>query len=454
MSRPKEGLARRLTLWDAVAIHVGIILGSGIFVAPDDVAAAFPGLSSLLPWILGGAIATCGAFVYAECAVRIPETGGFFNYYRAALGEAPAFVAGWAGYVATYPASMGAIARVFGDVMPQAIPGVPAAPRLYAALALATVGALNVAGVRLSASVQRVLTGGKVLAIAAVVLAAVAAAGTITAPSTPTSVPSASFAALSLAALVAVLWAYDGWSDVTLVAGEVKEPGRNIGRTVLLGSAILVALYGGVQLAVTHVLGPAAGTSENAFTATVERGLGSAAGTAVAWIVLLSTLGALHGVTFAASRIGYAMARDGAFFRAFYRVHPRFQTPARSVVALSAAAIVYVLATGFRELVFHFSFNVWLFYAATAICLLRLRRRNVGEPLAWRAPGGPLAPTVVLLTAAGISGSLFVQSPTRAGAGLALLLSGFPIWLLWKWARRGTPPRSETTPMDAGTDGH
>ena len=125
MSRPEEGLARRLTLWDAVAIHVGIILGSGIFVAPDDVAAAFPGLSGLLPWILGGAIATCGAFVYAECAVRIPETGGFFNYYRAALGEAPAFVAGWAGYVATYPASMGAIARVFGDVMPQAIPGVP-----------------------------------------------------------------------------------------------------------------------------------------------------------------------------------------------------------------------------------------------------------------------------------------------------------------------------------------
>ncbi|HEX5043989.1 MAG TPA: amino acid permease, partial [Candidatus Polarisedimenticolaceae bacterium] len=276
MSRPQEGLARRLTLWDAVAIHVGIILGSGIFVAPDDVAAAFPGLAGLLPWILGGAIATCGAFVYAECAVRIPETGGFFNYYRAALGEAPAFVAGWAGYVATYPASMAAIARVFGDVLPQAMPGAPAAPRLYAALALATVGCLNVAGVRLSASVQRVLTGGKVLAIAAVIVAAVAAASSVIPPAASASppFPATGFAALPLAALVAVLWAYDGWSDVTLVAGEVKEPGRNIGRTVLLGSAILVVLYGGVQLAVTHVLGPAAATSENAFTATVERGLG------------------------------------------------------------------------------------------------------------------------------------------------------------------------------------
>src|SRR6185503_4694063 len=220
--------------------HVGIILGSGIFVAPDDVAAAFPGLAGLLPWILGAAIATCGAFVYAECAVRIPETGGFFNYYRAALGEAPAFVAGWAGYVATYPASMAAIARVFGDVLPQAIPGVPEAPRAYAALALATVGGLNVAGVRLSASVQRVLTAGKVLAIAAVILAAVAAASSVPGPASPTSTPAPTtgFAALSLAALVAVLWAYDGWSDVTLVAGEVKEPG-NIGRTVLLGSAIL-----------------------------------------------------------------------------------------------------------------------------------------------------------------------------------------------------------------------
>lgn len=449
MSTSREGLARRLTLWDAVAIHVGIILGSGIFVAPDDVAAAFPGLYGLLPWILGGAIATCGAFVYAECAVRIPETGGFFNYYRAALGEAPAFVAGWAGYVATYPASMGAIARVFGDVLPQAVPGVPQAPRLYAALALATVGGLNVAGVRLSASVQRVLTGGKVLAIAAVVLAAVAAAPHGT--PTPSTIPAqgGGFAALSLAALVAVLWAYDGWSDVTLVAGEVKEPGRNIGRTVLLGSAVLVVLYGGVQLAVTHVLGAATGSSENAFTATVQRGLGPAAGTAVAWIVLVSTLGALHGVTFAASRIGYAMARDGAFFRAFYKVHPTFQTPARSVIALSAAAIVYVLATGFRELVFHFSFNVWLFYAATAICLLRLRRWGRGEPLAWRAPGGALAPAIVLLTAAGISGSLFVQSPKQAAIGLVLLLSGFPVWALWRWARGRA-----TVPMDAPPQEH
>ncbi len=436
MSASQEGLARRLTLWDAIAIHVGIILGSGIFVAPDDVAAAFPGLAGLLPWILGAAIATCGAFVYAECAVRIPETGGFFNYYRAALGEAPAFVAGWAGYVATYPASMAAIARVFGDVLPQAIPGMREAPRAYAALALASVGCLNVAGVRLSASVQRVLTAGKVLAIAAVILAAVAAASSVTAPASPTSIPgpTTGFAALSLAALVAVLWAYDGWSDVTLVAGEVKEPG-NIGRTVLLGSAILVVLYGGVQLAVSHVLGAATGTNQNPFTATVERGLGPAAGRAVAWIVLVSTLGALHGVTFAASRIGYAMARDGAFFKAFHRVHPRFKTPARSVIALAAAAIVYVMASGFRDLVFHFSFNVWLFYAATAICLLRLRRRKTGEPLAWRAPGGPLAPTVVLLTAVGISGSLFVQSPRRAAIGLVLLLSGFPVWLLWRWTR-------------------
>lgn len=434
MSTPREGLARRLTLWDAVAIHVGIILGSGIFVAPDDVAAAFPGILGLLPWIVGGAIATCGAFVYAECAVRIPKTGGFFNYYRAGLGEGPAFVAGWAGYVATYPASMAAIARVFGDVVPAAIPGAPVRPQLYAAMALAGVGALNVAGVRLSATVQRVLTGGKVAAIAAVLLAALVFAAPRDAAAV--AVPmTAGFGALGLAAVIAVLWAYDGWSDVTLVAGEVQNPGRNIGRTVLLGSAILVGLYGAVQLGVTHVLGPATASAENPFTATVERGLGSAAGTVVAWIVLVSTLGSIHGVTLAASRIGFAMARDGAFFEAFHRVHPRFGTPARSVMVLSAAAIVYVMASGFRDLVFHFSFNVWLFYAAATIALLRLRRMQVGEPLAWRAPGGNLAPAVVLVTAACVSGSLFVQSPERASVGLALLLSGVPVWLLWRWAR-------------------
>ena len=202
------------------------------------------------------AIALIGAFVYAECAVRIPRSGGFFNYYRAGLGEGPAFVAGWAGYVATYPASMAAIARVFGDVLPAAIPGVPSRPQLYAALALALVGGLNVAGVRLSASVQRILTGGKVAAVAAVLLAAVIAVASKALPDAsapPVSAAPGTFAALSLAALVAVLWAYDGWSDVTLVAGEVKDPGRNIGRTVLVGSAVLVVLYGGVQLAISGV---------------------------------------------------------------------------------------------------------------------------------------------------------------------------------------------------------
>ena len=368
-----DDLRRQLGLWDAVAIFVGIILGSGIFVAPAAVSGAAPGLlSSVGVWLVGGLVAACGAFCYAECGARLPRTGGFYVFYREAYGGLIAFVGGWAALLVTYPASIAAIAAIFAKYLRVVLPGILTEDwHLVAAAAGAVIaaGTLNALGVRTGAWTQRVLTLAKVLALGALCLAVLLAPR----PSESIAVAPSAFeltgdlGVLSLA-MVLVLWTYDGWSDVTLVSGEIRRPGRNIGRAVVLGVGILIVLYAAVQLAVLTVL-PAerAAESDQVLSEAVEAGLGPAAGRLVALIVVVSTLGSINGIVLAVSRVGFAMARDGAFFRWFGAVHPRWGTPARSVGLLVGATLAYTTTASFDALIKMFSFSVWIFYGLTAV---------------------------------------------------------------------------------------
>lgn len=433
-------LRRQLNLIDSVSIFVGIILGSGIFIAPTVVAGAAPGLlSAAALWLFGGIVAAAGAFCYAECGARLPSTGGFYVFYRRVYGEPLAFVAGWAALLVTYPASIAAIALIFGQYLRELIPALPAAAVPAAgALAVVFAGTFNALGVRTGAWAQRVLTGTKVGALALLCLAAIAAPGgptTARAAAAPSWSIVADLGAL-LGALMVVLWTYDGWSDVTLVSGEIRRPGRDIGRAVLLGIGILLAIYVLTQASVMTLLTPerAAG-SDRVLAEAVESGLGPRAGRGVAALIVVSTLGSINGIVLTVSRLGFAMARDGTFVRWFGSVHPRWETPARSVVALVAISLVYVFAAPFRDLLSLFSFSVWIFYALTAVALVVLRRRGVGEPAEWKAPGGWLPPLVVMLTAAAVTLGLGLQDPKTAVTGLALLAAGFPVWLLWRRGR-------------------
>ncbi|MBZ5637666.1 MAG: amino acid permease [Acidobacteriia bacterium] len=432
---PSEDLRRQLGLVDAAAIYVGIVLGSGIFVAPAAIAGIAPGAAAAAAfWLVGGGIAACGAFCYAECGARLPRTGGFYVFYREAFGAPLAFVGGWAAVLVTYPASIAAIAlvlaRYFGEVIPLRGMEVP-----VAASALVAAGALNALGVRVGAGAQRALTGVKLAALA-LLCAAALLAGT-PAPPSPSPIGLGVRPAALLAALVVMLWTYDGWSDVTLVSGELKRPGRDLGRAVLLGTAVLAVLYVLVQLSVGALLDPAhASSSERVVAEAVEAGIGARAGRLVAVLVVVCTFGSINGTVLTASRLGFAMARDGRFPSWFGRVHPRFNTPARSVAGLVVAALLYVVSAGFGNLLAFFSFSVWIFYGLTAAALVVLRRRGVGEPVSWRAPLGPLPPAVVLVTSLGMTASLMYDDPTRSLAGLGLLLLGFPAYALWK--RYGT----------------
>ena len=432
------GLRRQLGLFDVIALHVGSVLGSGIFVAPAAVAAATAGTwQAAAFWALGGLVTGCGAACYAECGTRLPRPGGFYVTYREVYGTPMAFVGGWAALLVTYPASIAAIALVFGRYLGEVIPGLAPNATAPAAVALLIVGALNVLGVRIAAGLQRLLTSAKVIALAAVCLAAVLVSE---APRAAGALPAASPAvggAAILTAIVVMLWTYDGWSDVSMIAGEVREPGRVLGRAVILGTGVLVLLYATVQLSVGALLPPgSAAGSERVVADAVEAGLGSGSARIASALVVLATFGSVHGIVLAASRLGFAMARDGVFFRAFGRVHPRFGTPARSVAALVLASLIYVFSAGFRNLLAFFSFTVWIFYGLTGAALLVLRHRRVGEPLAWRAPGGALAPAVVLTAAVGMTSALMLDGPRRSLAGLAFLLAGFPVYAVWRRLRR------------------
>jgi amino acid transporter len=281
------------------------------------------------------------------------------------------------------------------------------------------------------------LTAAKVGALGALCLAALCAPRAAVWAREPLE-PSALLAGggALVAALVALLWTYDGWSDVTLVAGEIRDPGRNLGRAVLYGTAILVVLYATVQVAVGTLLpNELAARSERVVAEAVAVGLGAGTGRIVSILVLVCTFGSIGGIVLAASRLGFAMARDGAFLRWFGAVHPRFATPARASWALCGASVFYVFAAEFRNLLNYFSFTVWIFYGLTAIALVLLRRRKVGEGTAYRAPGGLLAPGIVLLTAGAMTSGLAAEDPRGALYGLAMLGAGFAVYLAWRRLR-------------------
>jgi APA family basic amino acid/polyamine antiporter len=421
---------RHLGLADATAIYAGIILGSGIFVAPAAVAGAAPTLPAALAlWVAGGVVAACGATCYAECASRMPSNGGFFVFQREAYGPAVAFVGGWAAIFVTYPASIAAIALVFASYFAEAA-GFEGWERHVACGALAAAALLNVAGLRTGPRAQLVLTTAKVGALAALAIAAFFA---------PAAAPAAAHepsagAATWLAALMLLLWTYEGWSDVTLVAGEVKDPRRNLGRAVLAGTALLALIYALVQAAVLRVL-PAdvAAASSRPVADAVAAAWGTGAGRAVGALVVVSTFGSIVGVILTVSRLAQAMARDGAFLRGFAATHPRWGTPARSIAVMTGASIVYVAVSSFRGVLAYFTFSVWIFYGATAVAVIVLRRRGIGEANAWRAPLGWVPPLVVLAVGVVMTSQIVAAQPAQAAAGAAMLAAGLPAYL---WVRQ------------------
>lgn len=425
--------ARTLGLVDAIAIIVGIIIGSGIFVAPAGVAAASGsfGISAGL-WLLAALVSAAGALTYAECSSRLPQDGGFFVFYRTAFGEWLGFTSGWAAQLVTYPAAIAALAHVAANYTVSLFPALLPAKTAVALFWIALSGGLNGLGIRSGARTQRILTVSKVLAISALCIAA-AFAGTQTLTVLPASAQLPSPAVL-LGALLVLLWTYDGWSDFSLIAGIMRDPGRNLVRGAVISMLLLAALYVAVQAAVLSVLTvEEAAASKSVFSDAAVRAIGPLGGSLVALLVIVSAYGSLHGIVFTVCRLAPAMAKEGDFLPWFAKVDEARGLSLRALGFVVLASMLYAGGANFDLLLRFFGQTVWIFYGLTGIALLLFRRRGVGDETAVRVPGW--APVLLVTSALALTTSLAVEDPWTFFAGVGLVSLGLPVFWGWNFVR-------------------
>ena len=437
-----DRLPRRLGFWSAVAVLVGSTIGGGIFRTPAVIAERVPApLPMFGVWVLGGLLALCGALTYAELAALFPRSGGVYVYIREGFGRLPAFLFGWTELVLIRASALGAIATPFAEYLLRSIGRDPALPEnaglvhYVAAAAVAVTAALNYYGVRWSALVLNLTTGAKYGALLLLVLLAVLVGhgdpGHFTAavgPVTP---------ALFGLALVSVLWAYDGWGDLSFVGGEVRDPERNLPRALVVGTVAIIAIYLLVNAAYLYLL-PLGQMARSPLVAAdaAEAVLGRIGVGAVTVVVMLATFSTLVGSILTAPRIFFAMADDGLFFRAIAKVHPQYQTPSAAIVLTACLGIGFVLIRTFEQLADQFVVAIFPFYALAAAAVFVLRRRRPDVPRPVRVLGYPLVPLLFVLASFLILGNALWAHPRETGFAFLIIALGVPVYYRWIRGRR------------------
>jgi len=446
MPRPErdawgERLPRSLGLWSAVAVLVGSTIGSGIFRTPALIAQRVPAPVPMLGvWVLGGVLALCGALTYAELAAMYPRSGGLFVYVREGFGRMPAFLLGWTELLVIRASALGATSTVFAEYLLRSLgfnpelPGYASAVHPLAAAAIAVTAAFNYVGVNWSAAVLNATTAAKYGALVLLVLVAFAAghgdfrhfAGL--APAGGDTLHAGLFGL----ALVSVLWAYDGFADVSFVSGEVRNPERNLPRALLRGTGAVVAIYLLVNAAYLYLMPIGEVARSRLVAADAAQVLVGRVGVGmVAVVVMVSTFGGLAGSMLTGPRIFFAMADDGLFFKGVARIHPRFRTPSVAIVLTAGLGIAFVLARTFEQLADTFVLALWPFYALGAAAVFVLRRRRPDAPRPVRVWVYPLPPILFLLSALLILGNALVSNPAGTALAFGVILAGLPAYGVW-----------------------
>jgi amino acid transporter len=428
-----ERMPRSVGLLNAVAVSIGITIGSGIFRVPATVAGLLhdPG-SVIVCWVLGGVMALCGALTYAELAAALPRSGGMFAYILEGFGRLPAFLFGWAELTVVRAAALGAIATIFAEYLGYFVPLTPTEVREVAALAIVLVGVLNYIGVRRAAAVLSLTTYAKYAAVLALAFLAFTAVGASSAHFVPlwTAVPSVSLIAT---ALIPVMWSYDGWADLAFIGGEISDPQRTLPRALIVGCLSVALVYLLINLAFIYVLPlpQMAGSKLIATTVATRIPLLAGIGTGlIAGLVMLATFSGLNASMMVGARVFFAMGDRGLFFRAVARVSPRFDSPSVAIVICTALGVVYVLQNDFAQLADRFILGIWPFYALTVAAVFVLRRRRPELPRPYRVWGYPYVPAVFLLASAGMVVNALVTDPVNTGVTLLIIAVGFPVYWL------------------------
>jgi basic amino acid/polyamine antiporter, APA family len=438
-----RALARVLGLRDLILIVIGTVIGSGIFLVPGGVIRDGGGYAgpALVVWIVGGVLSLLGALAYGELGAMNPAAGGLYVYLRDAFGPVTAFLYGWTFFLVIATGSAATLAVASGAYLQQFVALGPIGRKAAAIVLLAVVAAINVRSTRRSADVQNWSTAIKVGALLVMSAVLIAFAGGHPRQPTPFWPPAltSSIASGMGFGMIAVLWAYEGWQYVTFSAGEAVDPQRTFPRAIVIGTASLIGIYLFANVGYLAALGTAGvATSDRVAAEAVSAVAGPAAGKLIAAAILVSIFSATNGLTISAPRVYYAMARDGLFFERLGRVHPRFGTPAVSIVAGTAWAMVLAVSGTFEQLLTYVVFVGWIFYGLGAACVFVLRRTRPDADRPFRVPAYPWTPLLFIIAAAALVTNTIVTQPARAAVGIGVVLLGLPVYFLWR--RRGVAP--------------
>ena len=433
--RPSAELARRLSLSDSIAIVVGIMIGGGIFLVPNLVARSLPSIPMIMGvWVLAGVVSFFGALACAELGAAFPSTGGQYVFLREAYGPATAFLCGWSLFTVARSAQVAWMSVVFSIYASYLVPFGPLVSKLLSLAVLAAFAWVNYHGVRLGAVVQNSFTVAKVAGVLIIVAAALLYSH-VEHHAQP-GVAGISLSSFGVA-LIACLLGYDGWVQLSFVAGEIRNPKRNVVRALTFGTLTVTAIYLLANLAYIRVLSvPEIAASEHVGADTTARVLGTAGGTVVSVIILLSIVGTLNGCFMTIPRVYFAQAADGLFFRPFARIHPRFETPGFAIWAQAAWSAVLLLTGSYESLIDYALFGIWVFYGLMAAAVIVLRRTRPDLPRPYRMWGYPVTPLVFLAITIWFLGNMLVTRPVPAFAGLGLMLTGVPAYLVWRRYRQ------------------
>lgn len=443
-------LLRALGLSDCTAIVVGIVIGSGIFLTPGLMARDLPSPWLLLAvWAVGGLISMAGALTFAELGAAMPEAGGQYVYLRRAYGDLAAFLFGWLTLLVYQTGAIAAVAVGFAEYLGHFFPHLGtnaqllevdygygtwavSAGQVSACLAITGLTVLNVRALKAGSVTQNVLTLLKVAALAAFIgMGFIAGSGgafldvaDVTAP------PRGVIGGLGIA-LVAVLWTFDGWSNLSFSSSEIRDPSRTIPRALLLGTAIATVVYLLTVAVYLYALPIAAMQNESRIAEKAATVLfGPRGAMLISLAVLVSTLGAVNGLILTTARVFYAMASDGLLFRSLARVHPRFRTPHVSLWLQCGWSCTLALSGSYDQLITYAIFAGLLAYAAAAASVFTLRRTAPDMPRPYRAWGYPALPAVFLIAVIGLIVNTVIERPFESLAGLGLLVAGIPAYLV------------------------
>ncbi len=443
-------LRRELGTWQAVSIVIGTVIGSGIFLVPRTMirnVGSVPWVFAV--WVVGGLLSLAGALSYAELAAAIPEAGGEYAYLREAYGPLWGFLYSWTQLWVAKSGSIATLGTGFFLYLTNFFPSLdtvfysvplPIGPgggpldirsgQIFAIILILLLAWLNYYGVKLGGNVQVAVTVVKVLLISFVIIAGIGF-GHPHAPS-PEVVAPLAFRGF-VAALVAALWAYDGWNNVSMVSSEIRNPQRNLPLALIGGTLSVIVIYLLANIAYFRVMTPLEVADGTRVAADMMRKIMDAPGAnAVSIAAMISIFAALNGSILSGARVPYAAARQGLFFRAIGRVHPEHRTPGVSIIVLTLWACILVLSGRYDDLFNLVIFASWILYGMTAAAVIVLRRKQPELVRPYRTLGYPLVPLLFISGAAVLILSTAIDRPRESGMGIALIMAGLPFYFYWK----------------------